>query len=314
MDSLVYTLLNNALAVTFLAVVVVSLAWIFRRPAVTHSLWLIVMLKLIAPPLMPISLPVGAFISPIESSPAPSNVDHDSSLSSHVDALSSVVLDESPQRPDDVLSAVESPRVADDEPALRGARENQVASDPLETALAISPERTSVWRWEPTVLVITLAGALGWWTLATVRVIRFQRLLKHVSPVPGEWQSHADELAARLGLGSCPSVYLLPGRVPPMLWAIGRRPRLLVPSELWSKMAADERTSLLLHELAHLKRRDHWVRWLEFVVIGLYWWHPVGLVGPASFARGRGTVLRCVGRVGDARTSPHLRGCIVSGR
>ena len=49
MDSLVYTLLNNALAVTVMAAVVVSLSWIFRRPAVTHCLWLIVILKLIAP-------------------------------------------------------------------------------------------------------------------------------------------------------------------------------------------------------------------------------------------------------------------------
>jgi hypothetical protein len=31
----------------------------------------------------------------------------------------------------------------------------------------------------------------------------------------------------------------------------------------------------LAHELAHLRRRDHWVRWLELVVLGLYWWHPV---------------------------------------
>ena len=59
-----------------------------------------------------------------------------------------------------------------------------------------------------------------------------------------------------------------------MLWAIGGQPRLLVPSELWSAMGTDERTSLLLHELAHLKRRDHWVRWLELVIGGLYWWHP----------------------------------------
>ncbi len=29
-----------------------------------------------------------------------------------------------------------------------------------------------------------------------------------------------------------------------------------------------------MHELAHLKRRDHWVRWLELAVAGLYWWHP----------------------------------------
>src|SRR5262249_44382975 len=28
-------------------------------------------------------------------------------------------------------------------------------------------------------------------------------------------------------------------------------------------------------ELAHLRRRDHWVRHLEFVVTVLYWWQPV---------------------------------------
>ncbi|HMC65547.1 MAG TPA: M56 family metallopeptidase, partial [Gemmataceae bacterium] len=32
---------------------------------------------------------------------------------------------------------------------------------------------------------------------------------------------------------------------------------------------------LLTHELAHLRRSDHWVRGLEFLATGLYWWHPV---------------------------------------
>ena len=59
-----------------------------------------------------------------------------------------------------------------------------------------------------------------------------------------------------------------------MLWAIGGRPRLLVPSQLWSTIGQEERTALLIHELAHLKRRDHWVRWLELIVAGLYWWNP----------------------------------------
>jgi len=30
-----------------------------------------------------------------------------------------------------------------------------------------------------------------------------------------------------------------------------------------------------VHELAHLERRDHLVRWLEVAAVGLYWWHPV---------------------------------------
>ena len=137
MDSLVYTLLNDALAVTVMAVVVVSLAWIFRRPAVTHCLWLIVMLKLIAPPLMPISLPVGSFFPPIESSPAPLEVDHASGSPTQVEALPSLVLDESPQRTDDAWSAAELPRVADDEPALTGADDNQVI---LDGAHALIPQ------------------------------------------------------------------------------------------------------------------------------------------------------------------------------
>ena len=107
------------------------------------------------------------------------------------------------------------------------------------------------WSWEPIVLMVILAGAVGWWTLAAVRIIRFQHLLKDVRPAPEEWQLNTDELARRIGLAWRPSLCLVPGRVPPMLWAIGGRPRLLVPLDLWTSMGADERTSLLFHELAH---------------------------------------------------------------
>ena len=123
-------------------------------------------------------------------------------------------------------------------------------------------------------LALVLSGAVAWWVLAALRIIRFNRLMNEIDPAPEEWQTRTAELAGRLGLGKAPCLYLVPGRVPPMLWAIGSRPRLLVPSELWPATSLDQRTSLLLHELAHLKRRDHWVRWLELIVGGLYWWHP----------------------------------------
>ena len=57
MESLVHILLGNALAATFLAVVALGVGRICRRPALTHSLWLIVLLKLVTPPLMPVSFP-----------------------------------------------------------------------------------------------------------------------------------------------------------------------------------------------------------------------------------------------------------------
>jgi hypothetical protein len=32
--------------------------------------------------------------------------------------------------------------------------------------------------------------------------------------------------------------------------------------------------TVIAHELAHLRRRDHWVSWLELFVLALWWWNP----------------------------------------
>jgi hypothetical protein len=50
---------------------------------------------------------------------------------------------------------------------------------------------------------------------------------------------------------------------------------VILPADLLDCLAPDEQITLLAHELAHARRRDHWVRWLEFVVTGVYWWLPV---------------------------------------
>jgi hypothetical protein len=59
------------------------------------------------------------------------------------------------------------------------------------------------------------------------------------------------------------------------LWALGRKACLVIPADLLERLGPEQRSSLLAHELAHARRRDHWVRWLEFAVSGLYWWLPV---------------------------------------
>src|SRR5262249_42722043 len=94
-------------------------------------------------------------------------------------------------------------------------------------------------------------------------------------PASAELHALAEQLAGRLGLRRCPGVWLVPGPVCPMLWALGGAPRLLLPMALWGRMDDPQRATLLLHELAHLRRRDHWVRWVEFAATALYWWHPV---------------------------------------
>jgi len=68
---------------------------------------------------------------------------------------------------------------------------------------------------------------------------------------------------------------MLRGAISPMLWAFGCRARLLLPQELWLRLSAQQQSALLAHELAHWRRRDHWVRYVELAATVLYWWHPL---------------------------------------
>jgi beta-lactamase regulating signal transducer with metallopeptidase domain len=122
--------------------------------------------------------------------------------------------------------------------------------------------------------LVWVLGSAGWFFLAARRVARFQGMLRHARPAPPPLRHRVGRLARRLGLAECPGVWLVPGRVAPMLWAVGGPPRLLVPAELLRQVGPEQQDTLLLHELAHLRRHDHWVRALEFLALGLYWWHP----------------------------------------
>jgi hypothetical protein len=100
-------------------------------------------------------------------------------------------------------------------------------------------------------------------------------LLRHARLAPVQLQKQAHRLARKVGLSAAPAVYLVPGRLSPLLWSCFGAPRLVLPAALLEQIDDDQRATLILHELAHLRRRDHWVRALEFVTMCLYWWNPV---------------------------------------
>ena len=108
-----------------------------------------------------------------------------------------------------------------------------------------------------------------------VRIVRVRGRLAAAPPAPAVVQELAEEMALRLGLRQCPRVWFVSRAIAPALWAVGRQPRLLIPAELWERLADDQRAALLVHELAHWKRRDHWVRLLELLATALCWWLPV---------------------------------------
>ena len=122
------------------------------------------------------------------------------------------------------------------------------------------------------------AGAIAW--TACCRWSQFQRLAAHAQPAPSEWQSLAARLAGELSLRRPPELLAVPGRLPPLVVAGWRRPRLLLPAALLGQLNHSQSEALLLHELVHLKRGDHLVRLLELAAGVFFWWLPVvGTIG-----------------------------------
>jgi bla regulator protein blaR1 len=238
--------LGNAVAATLLAVVAAAVARLARRPALAHGLWLLVLLKLLTPPLWQVPVPWPEGDGPLPAAAEPP-----------------------PTLPADTTAATATPAASDEPFALP---ERPAPATPLPSRPA---PRAAAGLGKVAVCTVWLGGALAWWAVAAVRVRGFRRLLGCADPAAEAVQARARRLAGRVGLSRCPPVHLVRASVSPLLWALAGRAHLLFPAALWGRLTAEERDTLLLHELAHLRRRDHWVRRLEVVAVGLYWWLPV---------------------------------------
>jgi beta-lactamase regulating signal transducer with metallopeptidase domain len=259
-DTLLVAGLANALVAAFLAVAVAGITRLWRRPAVAHALWLLVLLKLVTPPFVVVPLPWAL--------PAlAANTDGaDATPKESVEPLREPAA--SPPADSGLPGAPAAPDPSTDPADPAPPCPPAAARRPLEATGDVLPLQGLV-------SVLWLSGAVIWWTVGAWRVACFQRLLRYAQLAPASVQEQARRVGHLLGLPASPGVWLVQAQVGPLLWALGPSPRLLVPAALWDVLTPDQRDTLLAHELAHLRRRDHWVRRLELVVLGLYWWHPV---------------------------------------
>lgn len=264
MDTLEHVVLSNAVVATGLALLASLVGLICRRPALIHSLWLLVLIKLITPPIWQVEI----FRLP-PSSPPVSFTEAPDRRAQPSKTLEFADFDDG-QREDRGEAAVEERFIFH--------QEADAPPGSYDLKVATHPQVEELWKWsslKPLLWTVWLTGSLGCVLVTGFRVARFQLLLRWAEPAPDELQDRVQLLADCLGLIRVPAVWLVPGAVSPMIWPIGIRPRLLLPHGLLDRLTPEQRDTLLTHELAHLFRRDHWVRALELIVTALYWWHPV---------------------------------------
>jgi beta-lactamase regulating signal transducer with metallopeptidase domain len=102
----------------------------------------------------------------------------------------------------------------------------------------------------------------------TQRVRHYQ-----TGPVPAEWQDRLTVLVQRLKISK--PVRLLESALIKVPVAVGwLKPVILVPVGMLAQLSADQVESILLHELAHISRRDYLFNLVQNIVDTLFFFNP----------------------------------------
>lgn len=134
-------------------------------------------------------------------------------------------------------------------------------------------------KWEPVswpglVVAAWLAGVIALATRLVTGQLALLRLCRSAEVVDSpEWRGRIRKLSEELGLASRVEVWRLDRRVIPMACGVFR-PRVIVPSDV-SEWDEDRLRTVLLHELAHIRRRDCLTQWLAEIAMMIYWLNPV---------------------------------------
>ncbi|MCL4852766.1 MAG: M56 family metallopeptidase [Bryobacteraceae bacterium] len=234
---------SNALMAFIMAAGVTLLGRLWRHPAALHVLWVLVLVKLVTPPAvtLPLALPAGEIFQ------TPATYDAKSDL---------------------IATSGQAYPVPTNDRAIAGG-------PGADMSVASSGIQTQGIDWLTLVGCAWCSGIIVLGLRRVRRILRFKRFLRQSQPLAPALLDMAEEVARRLGLRRVPQIGMLPVCVSPLVWSLDGRARIFLPTELFERLETAAQEAILAHELAHVRRKDHWVRLLEVVITTLFWWHPV---------------------------------------
>jgi len=230
-------LLANSLVALLLSVIVLAIARIWKpAPSVMHGLWLVVVLKLVTPPLFEVPINFSWW----QATPAVT----------------------SPQLPQPAIATPITPALLPT-PIERRTPATTSHAPPTPTPQPTPAPWTWLWLGTSTLLL------LG----TTWRTYRVHRRKAAFGPVPLTLRLEVRELAERIGV-AVPEMCDDPNSAAPYVWTIGKT-RLVLPVAILRTCSRKGRAAVIAHELAHLHRKDHWVARCELLLLTVLWWHPL---------------------------------------
>ncbi len=256
--------------------------WVARRGAAArHDVWLCALLGVLSSPLIAYTLDrTGVSILSLPVLPAEQ-------------VEPSPLAEEPAADQEPPIDAIWEPPIAEIEwadrtPVLEATEQTEAtpaASQPAAPAPLSRADKLRalvgavVAMWAVGVLVLLTRTIHGWRLLARLR--RETR-----PPGMGNLDELAEQVRHALGIKRLPRIVVAPNVPSPITVGI-IRPLLILPKQLTRTLRRDQLRDVLLHECAHVARRDHLVGMLQLFAEMLFWPHPLVHVMNRQLARCR---------------------------
>jgi beta-lactamase regulating signal transducer with metallopeptidase domain len=235
-------LITNSVIAGLLAGLAYFTDRVVKRPTLAHLLWVLVLIKLVAPPM--VVLPIAVDASRFEWIAKYTTLDYQRLMKTNAAAVADSI----------------------DHARMTGIGQSFGAQPLAASAWSISTIGGLMCIW--------VAGTVGLSVWIVVAARRLEMLIQRL----GRFDISATRQLAELrgpSEGPTPPVWLVDAVVSPMLVGARRDARIVFPTALWSRLSEDARAALLLHELEHWLRRDWLVRRVEVIAMAILWWHPL---------------------------------------
>lgn len=257
----------NSLLAVVLALFVAALCSRIQRPSLRHALWLLVLLRLMVPPIWVIDFSSSAqWVRKhvVSAAIARCQIFRDTWETNYELIGKQILEDQESLLPNRSVFR----RVKEDADTAEGKSlsHHRLPADFFHSLNKLA-KHSILGLWILSMFFCFLYQSLAAW--------RFRKEVQRESYRSGIWQTKTDRLALQLGLSHPPRVLLTRQRISPMLWGIGSRAQILLPDRLLEQLDRRAQHGLILHELSHYQRGDHWVRLFEALACVVYWWHPV---------------------------------------
>jgi beta-lactamase regulating signal transducer with metallopeptidase domain len=271
-------LLEYALGNTLLAAPLAALAWALgrsgRSPAAAHLAWALVLVRLVMPPItdspwLTLRVPLAGLVGGSSANAGLVRAAAPWPERSPAFAAPRVEAGPRPAWSAEVAAAAPPPGFGPEPSPRPSPRPAPVAAvPPPAQAFAIDPATAVAGAW--------IVGALlvAGWSLR--RVAQFHRVLRAASAPAGPALVRLAVQSARdLRMPAGVRLLTTKARTSPFVWWCFGRPAIVLPAAIVAELPERELRLAIGHELAHVRRRDHVLRWFEWAATAWLWWNPL---------------------------------------